>query len=412
VAAFAWRTTPYTKFLEGAIADNILFYEFVDVYFSERLGLVEDRGLYSGDTQISGWAEQDYSMLNHGPSGADLVNPTTVRFKLNNSPTISLNLNFKGAIYPMSGTGIEHAWSANSYSPEFAQFAMNASGILPLASAYQVTGGSDDKIPVFQITNPTATITTKVVQADSPKEINHHVSNGTTLTYTSKPRSIENINNTDEIDGFFLLANGGGFNNAQADFTWEPDYSVGYVAARNSADLPGASYYAEVTKALVRNTTIEGYGNGEFDYKSSSAIQPWMVFNAPSPNAWSRWAQDTPRTPGSGGLSGPVYNFMNVSATVSEKPTSRINFGKESDYAILGIDAAGASGQKLTGVTIRFVSTNYGQFDPAVDLLPLSDGASSGVYLKDETSGSVGKIATDGLESSDWKINAYGQPYR
>ncbi|MBP5300807.1 MAG: hypothetical protein J6Y80_05320, partial [Victivallales bacterium] len=404
VAAVAWRTTPYNKYTESAGAENIYSYEFVDVYFSERLGLVEDRGLYNGSNQISGWAGQDYTMLNHGPCGADLLNATTVRFKLNSTANNALDLSFQGAIYPMSGTGIEHAWSANSYSPEFAQFDMSAAGFLPLCSAYQVTGGPSDKIPVFQITNPTATITTKVVQAISPSEEAHTVTDGTTFTYTAKPKSIDNSGNTAEIDGFFLLGNGGGFNNAQVDFTWEDDYSMGYVAAKNGANIPGASYYAEVTKALVRNTTIEGYG---FDYSATAAIQPWAVFNAPAPNAWVRWAQNTGRTPGSGILSGPVYNFMNASAMVIDN-TSRINDGE--DYAVLGIDAAGSG--KLTAVKVRFVSTGYGQFDPAVDLLPLSDGASSGVYLYDENNGAIVKIATDGLEWSDWGINAYGQPYR
>jgi hypothetical protein len=136
-------------------------------------------------------------------------------------------------------------------------------------------------------------------------------------------------------------------------------------------------------------------------------LRPWTSLTAPGPNAWSTWAQASPATPATGVLSGPVYNYMNASAT-QVQGTSRINAG--TDYAILGIDAAGSG--KLNGVKVRFVSTGYGQFDPAIDLLPLSDGAGSGVYLYDEAAGSVVKISTNGLEWSDWGINAYGQPYR
>ena len=405
LGAVAWRATPYAKVDERNGADDITSYEYVDVLFSEPLGLAEDRGLRDSAGIISGWTNSKYA-LTHGVLGADLINSTTVRFKLDRC-TKELDLNFLGALYPMSGA-IEHAWSTNSFSPEFTRFNITAAGVLPICSAYQVTGGPNDKIPVFQITNSESTVTNKVAMADSPNGDHHDWLVGSTLEYTAIPKS--RTVSGENRDGWTFRSNGGQFD-ANKDFalTWDGD--TAYVAAPSTATRPGTSYYAVLQNMTIENTTVKDYFPVATypDYSKSPVMRPWGGVTAPAPNAWSTWAQTTPNTPASGVLSGPIYNYMSASAAEVLK-TSRINAG--TDYAILGIDAAGASGQKLTGVTIRFVSTNYGQFDPAVDLLPLTDGASSGVYLYDETSGSVVKISTNGLEWSDWKVNAYGQPYR
>ncbi|MBR4517869.1 MAG: hypothetical protein IKO65_02590, partial [Victivallales bacterium] len=404
LGAVAWRATPYAKVDERNGADDITSYEYVDVLFSEPLGLAEDRGLRDSEGIISGWTNSKYA-LTHGVLGADLINSTTVRFKFDRG-TNDLNFNFLGALYPMSGA-IEHAWSANSSAPEFAQFDVAATGVLPICSSYQVTGGPDDKIPVFQITNSESTVTTKVVTTTSPSEEDASENPGSTLAFTSIPKS-RTISGGDR-NGWTFRSNGGQFDANDFALTWDGD--TAYVAAPSTATRPGTSYYAVLQNMTIENTTVKDYFSVATypDYSKSPVMRPWGGVTAPAPNAWSTWAQTTPNTPASGVLSGPIYNYMSASAAEVLK-TSRINAG--TDYAILGIDAAGASGQKLTGVTIRFVSTNYGQFDPAVDLLPLTDGASSGVYLYDETSGSVVKISTNGLEWSDWKVNAYGQPYR
>ncbi|MBP5300056.1 MAG: hypothetical protein J6Y80_01500, partial [Victivallales bacterium] len=408
LGAVAWRATPYAKVDERNGADDINTYEYVDVLFSEPLGLAEDRGLRDSAGIISGWTNSKYA-LTHGVLGADLINSTTVRFKLDRA-TQELDLNFLGALYPMSGAiehSIEHSWSANNFSPEFTRFDITAAGVLPICSSYQVTGGPDDKIPVFQITNSDSTVTNKVVMAGSSNGDPDWL-DGAILQYKAIPKS-RTISGGDR-NGWTFRSNGGQFD-ANKDFalTWDGD--TAYVAAPSTATRPGTSYYAVLQNMTIENTTVKDYFTVATypDYSKSPVMRPWGGVTAPAPNAWSTWAQTTPNTPASGVLSGPIYNYMSASAAEVLK-TSRIN--ADTDYAILGIDAAGASGQKLTGVTIRFVSTNYGQFDPAVDLKPLTDGASSGVYLYDETSGSVVKISTNGLEWSDWKVNAYGQPYR
>ncbi|MBR4124912.1 MAG: hypothetical protein IKR13_01795, partial [Victivallales bacterium] len=404
LGAVAWRATPYAKFDERNGADDITSYEYVDVLFSEPLGLAEDRGLRDSAGIISGWTNSKYA-LTHGVLGADLVNATTVRFKLDRC-TKELDLNFLGALYPMSGA-VEHAWSANSFSPEFARFDITAAGVLPICSSYLVTGGPNDKIPVFQITNPTSTVTTKVVTTNlaSPVRESFSVATGSPLSYKSIPKA-RTVSGEDR-NGWTFRSNGGKFDaNKDFNLTWEPDNSKAYVAAPSAATTPGASYYAVLQNMTIENTTVKGYFAVD-DYSKSPVMRPWGGVTAPAPNAWSTWMQTTPNTPANGLISGPIYNYMSAGASAVQG-TSRIN--SDEDYAILGIDAAGANGQKLNGVTVRFVSTNYGQFDPAVDLKPLTDGASSGVYLYDETSGSVVKISTNGLEWSDWKVNAYGQP--
>ena len=129
------------------------------------------------------------------------------------------------------------------------------------------------------------------------------------------------------------------------------------VRAHYSSKLPhGASFIADIFRVYMRNPL---WSNGAE-----------IEFTVPSPYTPS-WSPET----------GTCFAAVKATPANPILETSSRIFERNNEVALLNIDLAG-TGETLEQIKVRFMTTSYGQFDPAVDLEPLADGASSGVLLR------------------------------
>ncbi|NLF61295.1 MAG: hypothetical protein GX574_09105, partial [Lentisphaerae bacterium] len=427
-AAVAWRATPYPKRGEASLENA--GYEYFDLTFSEPITYAADRILREN---VSGGASSGYAEEGtpngflYGAWGAEVIAPNIVRFKANGiwrSERFSYNLGILIEDSPGfhdqycrsegSGTGIGR--------DKFARFSGTAIGIKPIDSRYRVMAqGENARVPVLSIVQENPTV------INTPYDVNRGRDNPP-FTFALSVNEVS----------LRAIAQGGGFTtttarwyensgwnaNAVDSFRRQPgnvrtplEYSL-YL--NDAITNPGASAYGAISAIIIRNDTLNGFSGVGRNY----AISQFSTFHAPSPLDRGT-GYSTAVTPPRAVMSGPVYAMVKASpaiqsagltsmntayAGISSIASSRLVAGRA--IPVLGIDAASSNRYTITAVTVRFVDTSHGQFDPEIDLMPLADDATSGVVLYDENNMRVIEVANDGGEWSPWGITPEGLPYR
>ena len=394
VTATAWRATPYVKSGET----NMDGYEYVDVTFTEPIAFAGDHAMsdcgYTADPKDGVKTDNGYI---HGAWGAEVISANTVRFKVNGVHA-SKSFSFNGALFGMTPGFFESYSDAGTRNPRSLSFSVNAIGVKPIDSRYKV------------VSQGTAVDMLTVDAADASIS-----SYGTTFTQSVNTVELKSIEQGGDwrsttANWFRNGANIGGVGTSLRDTpnaTSALTYSIRSNTLNNNV-APGSSVYGVISSLIIRNNTFNGYAvkGGEAGVHSPAADN---TFYAPDP-IFRNLAFVGPETPVRSVMSGPVYNMVKVGAITQSGGTSRIVAGRT--VSVLGIDVAGAAAHKLTAVTVRAIDTSMGQFDPSIDLEPLADGATSGLQLFDANNNTVIKVANNGDEWSEWKVNEAGQPYK
>ena len=395
VTAIAWRATPYVKNGES----DMNGYEYVDVTFTEPIAYAADKAMsgcgYTSDPKNGVKTIDGYI---HGAWGAEVISADTVRFKVNGVRT-SKSFTFNGALFGMTPGYIESYTSSGTRTPTGLNFTVNAVGVKPIDSRYKVVS-QGTAVDMFTVDAADATIT----------------SYGTTFTQsvsTVELKSIEQGGDWRAATANWLRDGNsrGGVGTSLRDNTNNATTTMTYSIRSNSLSssvAPGSSVYGVISQLVLRNNAFAGYAvrGGDAEVHCPAAEH---TFYAPDPIG-RNMAFVGPETPVKSVMSGPIYNMVKVSAITQTNGTSRIVAGRT--VSVLGIDVAGAAAHKLTAVTVRAIDTSMGQFDPSIDLETLADGATSGLQLYDVANGAVVKVANNGDEWSEWKVNEAGQPYK
>ena len=394
VTATAWRATPYVKSGET----NMDGYEYVDVTFTEPIAFAGDHAMsdcgYTADPKDGVKTDNGYI---HGAWGAEVISANTVRFKVNGVHA-SKSFSFNGALFGMTPGFFESYSDAGTRNPRSLSFSVNAIGVKPIDSRYKVVS-QGTAVDMLTVDAADASIT----------------SYGTTFTQSVNTVELKSIEQGGDwrsttANWFRNGANIGGVGTSLRDTpnaTSALTYSIRSNTLNNNV-APGSSVYGVISSLIIRNNTFNGYAvkGGEAGVHSPAADN---TFYAPDP-IFRNLAFVGPETPVRSVMSGPVYNMVKVGAITQSGGTSRIVAGRT--VSVLGIDVAGAAAHKLTAVTVRAIDTSMGQFDPSIDLEPLADGATSGLQLFDANNNTVIKVANNGDEWSEWKVNEAGQPYK
>ncbi|MBT4821343.1 MAG: hypothetical protein HON70_36880, partial [Lentisphaerae bacterium] len=380
ISAAMWRTTNYNKSGESSSYNS---YDYLDIVFSEPLSSVGNTGWTPGASYGAGSSVHQKEGP-YGPEIIDLLSGTaqTVRLWFNSTSVTSRTIG--GGGNTSSAQVVDAAGNRNS-TPHFTGTAI---GVRNLDARYGVLGFSHDDswTDLLAVDAESAEIEQYSSDSNSSAQFTHSLSaNRVTL------RGFDQGGFNPNSDAYWRQSNTGGeyllagslnqsLSNANASITFS-------AAANNSNVTPGDGLLAGIGELriynsnLVSNSHVPGtVANGIF------AMTPPVVIE-----------------------SGPVYAMVKVSP-VTYSSTSRLD---ERERSVLGIDAAGRATDVIDGITLRFVDTSYGQFDPERDLLPLADDATSGVrlYKLFGTTGLV-QLAAGGLEWGPWLTNAAGQAYR
>ncbi|MBR4902071.1 MAG: C10 family peptidase [Victivallales bacterium] len=393
VSAIAWRATPYVKKGES----NMDGYEYLDITFTEPIAYAADKAMsscgYTNDAKTGATSADGYL---HGCWGAEVISANTVRFKVNGLKT-DKTFSFNGALFGMTPGFFESYSDAGTRNPRSLSFSVNAVGVKPADSRYKVIS-QGTAVDMFTVDAANASITSynsSFTQSVNQVELKGVEQGGdwrsTAANWLYNGTSIANV--------------GTSYRHQPGNVTTTMTYSMRSNNLSNSV-APGSSVYGVISSLIIRNNTFDGYVKG-----GNAAVHcPAALNTFYAPDPLGRYmAFASVNTPVKSAMSGPVYNMVKVGAITQTSGTSRIVAGKT--ISVLGIDAAGSSAHKLTAITVRAIDTSMGQFDPSIDLEPLADGATSGLQLCD-ASGNVIKVANNGDEWSEWKVNEAGQPYK
>ena len=398
VSAVAWRATPYVKNGES----NMEGYEYLDVTFTEPIAYAGDHAMsgcgYTNDAKNGATSANGYL---HGCWGAEVISANTVRFKVNGVRP-SKSFSFNGALFGMTPGFLESYAAAGTRNSRSLNFNINAVGVKPADSRYKVVS-QDTAVDMFTVDAADASITsygstdsTTFVQSVNQVELKGVEQGGdwrsTAANWLRNGTSIGNV--------------GTSRRDAPGNLTSAITYSIRSNNLGTSV-APGSSVYGVISSLIIRNNSFAGYILGG----NAGVHCPTAENTIYAPDPLGRYmAFASVNTPVKSAMSGPVYNMVKVGAVTQNSGTSRIVAGRT--VPVLGIDVAGSSAHKLTAVTVRAIDTSMGQFDPSIDLEPLADGDTSGLQLFDVNNNTVVKVANNGDEWSEWKVNEAGQPYK
>ncbi|MGI5922468.1 MAG: C10 family peptidase [Lentisphaeria bacterium] len=430
-AAVAWRATPYPKKDEASLATA--GYEYFDLTFSEPVAYAADTGLrepIEGSKAVSGYSDKATpSGYLYGAWGAEVIAPNIVRFKANGIWK-SKRFSYNESILIEDSPGFHDqycGWKREGSTTsilldKLAKFSGTAIGVRPIDSRYRVMAqGENARVPMLAIEQDYATVSNTPYNMDKKQF-------GTPFTFDLSVNEVS----------LRAIAQGGGFTTTTARWHESSGWNANAVDSlkrqpgnvrtaleyslylNNNITNPGAGVYGAINAITIHNDTVAGFSGAGKNY----ALSQFATCHAPSPLDRGT-GYSTALTPRRAIMSGPVYAMVKVSpaiqsagvtpmstayANISSIAASRVVAGRA--IPVLGIDAASSSSYTITAVTVRFVDTSHGQFDPEIDLMPLSDGATSGVVLYDENNEKVIEVANDGGEWSPWGITPEGLPYR
>ncbi|HOG49309.1 MAG TPA: hypothetical protein PKY10_01825, partial [Lentisphaeria bacterium] len=428
-AAVAWRATPYPKRSETSLENA--GYEYFDLTFSEPIAYAADRALResaSGGVS-SGYADNaSPAGYLYGAWGAEVIAPNIVRFKANGIWR-SLDVRFNGFLIDDSpGFHDPHQFKRQSppdtglMGDKVAQMTGSIVGIRILDSRYRVlTQGTEGRVPMLAVQQSDPALTNSAFDTER-----NNFGGSSTFALSVNEVALRTI------------IQGGGFTTTTARWHESSGWNANAVDSlrrqpgnarqsleyslylNNAITNPGASAYGAINAIIIRNDTLNGFSGVGQNY----AISQFATCHAPSPLDRGT-GYSTVVTPLRAVMSGPVYAMAKVSpaiqsagatsmntayANIGSIASSRMVAGRA--IPVLGIDVGASAAYTITAVTVRFVDTSHGQFDPEIDLMPLSDDATSGVVLYDENNMRVIEVANDGGEWSAWGITPEGLPYR